>query len=191
MQYTSKNPGLTMIIRDAEVDYSQPGRPRTIKDVLTVEFGQYGSAIHPSVASGSVDEHGNPKMIHQRHEFGNEIIFADFRGGFIDLEEMIVRKKAEKLWTDEDADLVRREMEDACDNPLNPHYGLIERHVPQAPTAPWPTYDDMHPSAVAEQAQLLGLLGPAMMYEAATLNRPEVLAEMETLAKQAEALTAA
>ena len=52
MLYTSKNPGLTLIVRDAEIDYSQPGRPRTIKDVLTIEFGQWGGrSTRPSPAA--------------------------------------------------------------------------------------------------------------------------------------------
>ena len=150
-----------------------------------------GRPINPSVASGSVDEHGNPKMIHQRHEFGNEIIFADSRGGLIDLEQMIVEKKTQKIWTEEDADLIRRTRGNLPTTLCARTYGLIERHIPQAPAPLWPTYDDMRPSALPEQAQLLGLLGAAMMYEAATQNRAEVLAEMENLAKQAEALTAA
>jgi hypothetical protein len=185
MHYTARNPGLQLQIRDEVADYSVPGQKRVVKPALWVEFGQFGSAFNP----GEVTADGT--VIASRHDFGNTVEFADFRGGYIDLEAMIDQKIREKLWTPEDGELVRTEMEQICDDSRHPHHGLISRHVPQAPTAPWPTYDDMHPSGIAEQAQLLGLLPAAIVYERATANREDLVAQMEDLARQADALTAA
>lgn len=185
MQYTSKNPGLQIIVRDEIADYSVPGQKRVIKPVLVVEFGQYGDAWNP----GERTPDGG--VIAQRHEFGNAIEFADFRGGFIDLEQMIEQKKLEKLWDDEDAEMVRSTLEFICDNPDSPYGNRVQRHIPQAPSPPWPTYDDMHESAIAEQAQILGLLPAAIIYERATHNREALVAQMEEMANALEALSAA
>jgi hypothetical protein len=185
VQYVSQNPGLQVIVRDEIADYSVPGQKRVIKPVLVVEFGQFGSAWNPG------ERTSDGGVIAQRHEFGNAIEFADVRGGFIDLEQMIAQKKMEKLWDDEDAEAVRNTLEYICDHPESPYGNRVQRHVPQAPTAPWPTYDDMHESAIAEQAQLLGLLPAAIVYERATHNRETLVAQMEELAQAQEALSAA
>ncbi len=193
MEYVSKNPGLQLIIRDQVIDprLSQPGRPYITKDVLTVEFGQYGREIRPTVPTGQTDEFGNPKTMPMRHEFGNEMIYADFRGGFIDLEQMIQHKMDQKLWDEEDAELVRQTLEDACDNPRSLFFGDVQRHVVAQPGAPWPTYDDMPEEAIVEFASMAGLLGQALYYENVTRKRESLIKALNEKAEQNAALAAA
>jgi len=192
VQYISKAPGLTMIIRDQTIDprLSMPGRPYVTKDVLTVEFGRYGGALRPQTPTGQTDEFGNPKTIPMHHEFGNQVIYADFRGGLIDLEEMIEDKKIQGLWDEEDAELIRRTLEDACDNPRSLFFGEIQRHQLAPPTAPWPTYDSMDTDLIPAYAQEGGLIGEALFYEASVHKRPEVLEALQSKAEQSVALTA-
>lgn len=191
-EYVSKNPGLQLIIRDQVINpmLSLPNRPHVEKPVLTVEFGQYGAAIRPTSPTGQLDEFGNAKTIAMRHEFGNEMIYADFRGGFIDLEAMIEDKQRDGLWDDEDADLVRRTMQQGCSDARHPFYGDYSEHTPNIPAAPWPTYDEMPAEAIPEFAAATGLLVQAIYYETVTAGREDVLKALNDKAEQAQALQA-
>ena len=68
---------------------------------------------------------------------------------------------------------------------------LYEKLKPE-PT--WPTYDEMHATAIPELAEQLGLGEPALLYEQRTKNRASVVAKLQELAERKEAeeaLTAA
>ncbi len=98
---------------------------------------------------------------------------------------------AEKLrWTKEDKDLVESELENACTNPYAPAYGDITRYEAPKVEPPWPSYDDQTVEKVIATATVTGLVSEARQYEALTKNRAEVMAALEKLLVQDEALVA-
>lgn len=154
-QYGSKFRAFVVNIRP-EVKVYHPHMPVVTNTIprMAAEFGLHdGEFQYENPETGAVDT------------------FANIRGFFYDLDA----DAKEKGWTDEEYQIAQARLDALCDTWPE----AIWRLEAQAPTAPWPTYDNTPHGKVALLAGELGLVNEALAYEKYNKNRKSVIEALE------------
>lgn len=177
MKFLPQYAGLTIPVIDEQVVWNSDGAKRVTRQAIVAEFSE--SALFGEEVSIS-DLDGNPSPV------------ADVRVGIYDTDE------AARLhsWTDDEKRQVEEKLLSFCGNnpagidPMHRRqidFGCVEVYAPAKPTAPWPTYDEMHWSEIIKHATALALEQQVVIYEERTKAREGILNPLrERLAQASE-----
>jgi hypothetical protein len=166
-QYGSKFRAFRVNIRP-KIEIPHPTMPVVLETIpeMVAEFGIHLPEVEVEY-EGSTERYG-------------QII-----GNFYDLDS----DAETKGWSAEEYEIAKARLDALCETWPE----AIWKLEPAVPEAPWATYDTTDEKKVAILAGELNLIGAALAYEKATLNRKKVVTDLEGLAEMAaveEELTA-
>ena len=166
-QYGSKFRAFRVNIRP-KIEIPHPTMPVILETIpeMVAEFGIHLPEVEVEI-EGSTERYG-------------QIV-----GNFYDLDA----DAEEKGWTEDEYQIAQKRLDALCETWPE----AIWKLEPAVPEAPWATYDQTDEKKVAILAGELNLVGEALAYERATLNRKKVVVDLEGLAEMAaveEELTA-
>ncbi len=189
--FTSKYAGYQLILKEPVYHVFPDGQREMIKPLLVADFADGGTSQVLMSGESGVDDEGKPLEPVHVHGSADGYSFrasrADVRGGVFSLDDYVRKMGLD----DDDREMVARIM---VRRALDPRDADMQLWEPPVPTAPWPTYDDMHHFKIPDVAEASGLIAEALAYERATKNRPSVVSGLEDKLQDREtedALTAA
>jgi len=122
----------------------------------------YYRVIHKALVADFGQDFGSEQVLPDVHGYGGDnFSTAVIVGGVFD---SLAAQKANG-WTDDDRKLVEQRLIAEYCEADSPHRGDVWLYVPPKAEPPWPTYENLHHSSVAEQAEMNGLLNEALIYE--------------------------